>query len=447
MFGGLFGWARSPEGSDAEVEQTIGAPPPADPLTKPLATSAEQRFGDQEEIGRGGMARVYRVRDGNLGREVAMKVLDLERAQDPAEAGAFVSEALTTAQLDHPNIVPVHDVGVDSHGRTYLVMRLVAGETLRQLLRAEGDTRSFGERLHEFLLVMLKVCDAVSFAHSRGVIHCDLKPQNVMVGAHGEVYVVDWGGARKRDSGSAGRQAAITPVASAPEAGTSAGSSVVFGTPAYMAPEQARAVEAEIGERTDVFGLGTLLYFFLTNRAPFMAASVAEATALALECRYKDPNELAPAPLPPALHEIIATAMARDPADRYGSAADLKRALEKFLRGGGGFVTTRFTAGAKIIAEGDVADAAYIITRGTCRVHKTIDGEQRVLRTMGPGEVFGETALILSAPRTATVEAVDDVTVQVVTPDELDKAFEFHPWLKRIVRTITERFRELDARQ
>ena len=237
------------------------------------------RYGILEEIGRGGMGTVYRAADSVLGRDVALKVLTLSEA-DPADTDRLLQEARVVALLEHPGIVPVHDAGVFPDGRVYYAMKLVRGEPLSR--------RAASTALPDRLRIFQKVCDAVAFAHSNGVIHRDLKPDNVMIGAFGEVLVLDWGLARRREE-------------PAEPGGT------VLGTRAFMAPEQADGRTDLVDERTDVYALGAILAFLL---------------------------EAGPGAAPKPLASIAARAMAADRAARYGDAAALSADVGRFLDGG-----------------------------------------------------------------------------------------------------------------
>jgi serine/threonine protein kinase len=254
-------------------------------------------FDVLSELGRGGMGIVYRARDRDLTREVAIKMLQTRYAGDHVATRRFVAESDITARLAHPSVPPVHRVGTLPDGRPYLVMKLIDGKTLDELLKARAA--GFAD-LPRHLDIFEHVCQAVAFAHARGVIHRDLKPHNVMVGAFGEVQVMDWGLAKQVGSGRwavsgeeiEGTEATEStgtdlvsrePQASADE--TQAGT--VLGTPAYMAPEQARG-EA-VGPASDVFGLGALLCCVLTGEAPFGTTSSDGARMMSIR------GELAPA--------------------------------------------------------------------------------------------------------------------------------------------------------
>lgn len=405
-------------------------------------TQNAPRFEDRGELARGGMSQIRTVFDRVILREVAMKVLAPDRTFE--ELARFVEEAQITGQLDHPNIVPVHDLEADESGLpTRFTMKLVRGVTLFERLR-ECEGRDLGaHEIEELLGIILKVCDALSFAHSRGVLHRDLKPSNIMIGSHGQVYVMDWGiallrdGARPSESSAAALQRAAETLREAP--GT------LSGTPSYMAPEQAKGLTHALDERTDVYGLGGLLYHVLTGRPPHDGESADDDLRLARRGEVPEPSLVAKSRhLPPLLCRIAMKALAPEPSERHQSVAELKGELEAFLRGGGWFVQKRFAPGAVIVREGDDADAAYIVTKGQCELSRMVDGERRFVRLLGAGDVFGETAIFGSSKRTATISAQSEVVALEVTRDALERELDRSLWLRAFVEAVAERFVELD---
>jgi len=422
-----------------DTQREGGDPSSFDRMT-PAPGSGEapltERYIDQGEVGRGGTSSVRLVFDRVLNRDVAMKVLSTGYDPEDRAVVRFMKEAQTTAQLDHPNIVPVHDLGVEGD-KVFFTMKLVGGRSLSQLF-AEAHARDRSpERLEQLLRIFLKVCDAVSFAHSRGVVHRDLKPTNVMVGSHGQVYVMDWGASRLLEespslSGSGGVQE---------EPGT------IIGTATYMAPEQAWGQSDAIEERTDVFGLGAILFHLLTGRGPHFHVDPQRALGLARACVVPSPEERCLwGDVPVRLCEIAQKALSLRPADRWSSVDELKQEVEQFLQGGGWFRTAFFAAGEAVVSQGGAGDEAYIIQSGRCRVVKQVGEQEIPLGELGPGDVFGEAAVLTEETRTASVIALEPLTVKVVTRATLDHELSRNPWLSSFVRALARRFVDLDAR-
>jgi serine/threonine protein kinase len=244
------------------------------------------------KLGEGGMGGVYRAEDTTLGRQVALKVIRIPDSSGEL-AARLLREAKVIAQLEHPGIVPVHDVGTLQDGRVFYTMKLVQGRRLDEYV---AEPVGVPERLRTFQ----KICEAVSFAHARGVLHRDLKPQNIMVGPFGEVLVMDWGLAKlqnalNRAPAQVTNQTCVSPgEEETTVSGTAHG--VVLGTPGYMAPEQARGETTGVGERADVYSLGAVLTFLLGGAGGLPKALIAigkKATAEEAQERYCSVEELA----------------------------------------------------------------------------------------------------------------------------------------------------------
>jgi len=408
------------------------------------------RFRNDGEIARGGMGRVCRVYDTLLRRDVAMKIADSSSPSYAQAALRFIEEAQITGQLDHPNIVPVHDLGPDgaTPAGVYFTMKLVEGETLTQTIqhlhRAEYDHRE----VERVLQIFLKICDALSFAHSRSVVHRDLKPDNVMVGSHGQVYVMDWGVALLMNGPCMALDPPGSPVVSLSDdlsQGSREETGSIVGTFEYMAPEQAWGRTDEVDSRTDVFGLGGILYHLLTGHGPNLAGTPFESFQRAQRAVTASPEGAGAWPnLPPGLSRIAMRALSKRPEDRYQTVADMKEDVEDFLRGGGWFETRTFPGGQEIVRQGDAAEAAYIIVDGLCEVVKIAETERLVVRRLGPGEVFGETAVLTGEPRTASVVALGAVTVKVVTREALERELGQKSWASTFVKALAQRFRDVD---
>lgn len=379
-----------------------------------------ERYEEMHAIGAGGTGEVRLVHDRILQRDVAVKLLGEGLVGREAVERSFVREARLSGRLDHPNIVPVHDLGLDEDGRAWFTMKAVSGKTLGTIIRERGAQPPDANFLQMVLDILIKVCNGVAFANTHGVVHCDLKPSNVMVGAFGEVYVMDWGIAR------------TIP-------GRAEDQGVVAGTPGFMAPEQARGEALRVDGRTDVHGIGAMLYYAMTGRAPYAGATTQDRLAATREGDVMSPETRMPGRrLPPGLCTIAMRAIAKDPADRYSGVDALQEDLKGFLRGGWWFDRRTFPAGAVVIREGDEAHAAYIVTDGRAAVYS---GE-RILRNIGPGEVFGETALLAGGTRTASIVALTELTTMVVSRESLDSEIGRDTWLSLFVRTLALRFRE-----
>ncbi len=306
-----------------------GPAAPAPGWSPAEATPDADRFERLGPLGGGGMGEVLRVRDRRLGRELALKVLHPQLRASPAHREAFVAEARVLARLGHPSIVAVHDLGELPDGRLWFLMDLIRGTTMEALIRlvhlggGRGWTATVqGWSLHRLVSAFHQVCQAVAFAHRRGVVHRDLKPANLMVGEFGEVQVIDWG---------------LAALLEAPPVARERSEMGIAGTPAYMAPEQALGADAG-SPRGDVYALGSVLCEVLTGVPPYghPAADLAGARALLARVQGGPPPPVeAPPHLPGAvgLAGLVRRATARDPAQRFADAAAFADAVRAWLDG------------------------------------------------------------------------------------------------------------------
>lgn len=303
-----------------------------------FSTEPRKKYRFIRGLGRGGMKMVLQVRDLDATRDVAMAVLPDAAVCSREDISRFVQEARLTASLEHPNIVPVHDIGVDASGAPYFTMKLLRGRTLASLIAklASGDPEFTADyQINRLLRIFLKICYGVAFAHSRGVIHLDLKPENIQIGDFGEVLIMDWGLAKIVDSPDSAD--GMQTGKAAPEDGLKTLDGIMKGTPGYMAPEQAAGWNDRKDRRTDIYALGAILYAMMTLKDPLAEKSVKERIDATVEGRIIPPRERAPErEIPAAVEAVILKAMSLRPEDRYQSVRELRNEVNAFI---GGYAT------------------------------------------------------------------------------------------------------------
>lgn len=318
---------ESPPLTIADASHPVALPEPA--ALQPVPP--ESRFVVSRLHAEGGIGQIWLAHDAQLNRDVALKTLRPELLGHCRLRNRFLQEAQITGQLEHPGIVPVYElVAQPQSGQPFYAMRLVRGRTLVQASRAYHDKRQAGEAdplgLVALLSALVAVCNTVAYAHSRGVIHRDLKGENVLLGDFGEVIVLDWGVAKLLgESEEEGTGQPVGWQTAAPADQTIQGD--IVGTPAYMAPEQAEGRLDLIDRRTDIYGLGAILYEILTARPPFAGSSTVEVLDRVLHGELVSPRHFW-AEVPQTLEAICMKALSRDPAARFASASALGQEIQ-----------------------------------------------------------------------------------------------------------------------
>lgn len=352
----LTGRLRGLTVAGGEATLPVAQQPADEPPEKPLTggtPSAELRFTLLRPHAHGGLGEVYVAHDAELKREVALKRIRDARLDTPENRARFILEAEVTGGLEHPGIVPVYSLGTSDDGRPFYAMRFIKGESLKQAIGRYHESNATGRgesqrllELRKLLARFIDVCNAIEYAHSRGVLHRDLKPDNIMLGAYGETLVVDWGLAKPIGV----QEQPVTLGPASPEeteqdapgdevsdskfswasgtAPTQMGAAV--GTPAYMSPEQASGELDRIGVASDVYSLGATLYCILTGQPPFVYDNIVQVLERVRRGDLTPPRSVK-ADVPAALEAICIKAMAHDPADRYPTPRVLADELERWL--------------------------------------------------------------------------------------------------------------------
>ena len=310
--------SRNLNGSDTYIEPTVvlaedGSGSEPDNLLSTLPLKPQERYKFIRSIGFGGMKGVLLVHDRDTGRDVAMAIMPDFRDRPVHDLNRFVQEARITAKLEHPNIVPVYDIGLDMSGSPFFIMKYLRGSTLAVVLkRLRSGDKEMQEKFPQSRLLQLfvRVCNAVAFAHSLNICHFDLKPGNIHCGDFGEVQVIDWGLAGDISTGNPGQ---------------------IKGTPGYMAPELVTG-NGTPGKAADIYALGGILYALLTLDSPLAGLPQQEVLRRTASGRIAPPS-LSGRQFPPGLEAICLKAMALDPEDRYQSAMDMRSDINASLSG------------------------------------------------------------------------------------------------------------------
>ncbi len=399
------------------------------------------RYRELKQLGEGGLAVVSACFDAYLGRVVALKELKEANLENSFLVKSFVNEARMVGYLDHPGVVSVFDTFVLDKGRVCYTMTMVEGESLAKMLDTDSMFRQ-GPRIPmvQALEVFTKIVEAMAHVHDRGVLHLDLKPENIMVGRHGEVFIMDWGNARlfntepyqeylRKFAGDI----KVEPVD--PER-----RNVVMGTPLYMSPEQTNTPRDLLTPGSDIFSAGAVFYEMLTGRRAFHSETSEEAMDKVRTLVPPQVHDLNPE-VPVRLSQICAKMLEKKVYDRYRSFDEVLTDLSRLRDSGQEFATRTYEAGEVIFREGDPGEYAFSIVSGRVEIAAGGTGDRKVLASLGPGEIVGELAIFTDHPRTASATALESTTIRIMSAAAVKAEMEkLRPWVGAMIRILSERF-------
>lgn len=413
------------------------------------------RYLFQDIVNVGGTGVVLRVLDQELQRPLAMKLLLPPRKQSTETITGFVKEAKIHGWLEHPHIIPLYELGWLQEVGLFFTMSLVQGETLKAfLLRVKHQQTNALQHYSPYWLLSLfrKVCDALAYVHAMGILHLDLKPDNIMIGRYGEVFVLDWGAARivgnPDTEADPVRREFWRHLLNDIETTTANSVGRLQGTPSFMSPEQATGKQQGLDERSDIFLLGATLYTMFTLKLPYSGTTIRDVLLKARQGNLRPPNLRSPErQIPEEVCRIMMKAMSIDPEERYQSVEALIHDLDEILAGRWLPQEVRtFRTGEMLMNEGDDGDEAYVLLKGNTLVTKQRDDTRVVLGVSQRGDIVGEMALISQEPRSATVQALEDTSVAVLTKDVLEQHLkQLPPYIRNILDALTERLQTTDG--
>lgn len=394
-----------------------------------------ERYRTLGLLGNGRFADVFSCFDRALNRIVALKQLRPDFRDDVTIVKAFINETKLLSYLEHPGIVALYDSFIGEEKTPCYTMKLVKGNNLR---------RDYGTKTRGQLLgIFTKLCETMASVHDRGVIHLDLNPENIMLGSYGEVMITDWGNARLFNEKPYTEY--LTLVRDAPPPPTDTQQQQCKTTfSRYYAPEQLTEERESLTPSSDIFSMGVLLFEMMTGKMPFSAATPAELTHQI--CTQVIPALQACCPeIPSTLSGICSKMVEKDPFLRYHSFHEVLIDIDHFQNSGQAFSKRKLKAGEILFNEGDLGDYAFMILDGNVEVSRTIKGKKRVLAHLGREEIAGELAIFTHQPRSATIIALKECTISLLTRASVEQELQkLSPWVQRMVSGLSERFIKLN---
>ncbi len=420
---------------------------PQDPKDKLSFLNNKNRYTYLDDLGKGTMGKVKSVFDTILQRVVANKELNKNRLHNPLALQTFVNEIKLMGRLSHPGILPIYDAAVDDEMLPSYSMRLAEGDTLAELLQIEkGQVDGQALPLETAVKILVKLSETLTYAHDRGILHLDLKPENIMVGAYGEVFIMDWGAARVYDVEKYTQSLQTFSEQIEQDNPQQENEDLFIGTPQYMSPEQTIQRRDTLTPASDIFSLGVLFYQMLAGIHPFKGKSFEDLTDRIRTFYPPAVNEL-DSDLPLNIAHICSKMMQKDIEQRYQNFSQVIAAVDDYHGSAAGFPVKHFTSGEVIFKEGEPSDYVCVVVSGRVAISIATENGSKIIAELGKNEPFGEHAAITGNPRAATAFALDNSTIRMISKqdiaDEIDK---LSPWVGSIVNALSNRFIEQNAR-
>ncbi|HEY3488282.1 MAG TPA: protein kinase [Gammaproteobacteria bacterium] len=399
------------------------------------------RYSRLRELGAGSIGKVHAVFDTFLQRVVAHKVMKQEHLANNNILQTFGNEIKLMGRLSHPGILPVYDAMLGDNGEPAYIMRYAEGEDLAALLQMpKGKLDSVALPLEQAVRILLKLCETLAYAHDHGVLHLDLKPENIMLGRYGEVLIMDWGAARVYDTVK--YEASIKQ-----HTGDSVhiehqheNRNLLIGTPAYMSPEQLKSPRDQLTPASDIFSIGTLFYQMITGVHPFKER-VFEKLSDKIARYTPPPAHEVNADIPHNISRICEGMLQKKPEERYASFREIIKDIDDYQRSGAGSPTRNYAAGEIIFKEGDPSDFVCIVVSGSVEISVRNNGKTKAIARLGANEPFGELAALTGNPRTATATAVEASVIRMISKQDIAVEIEnLSPWVGSMVKALSKRF-------
>ncbi|MFT5274238.1 MAG: serine/threonine protein kinase [Saprospiraceae bacterium] len=412
-------------------------------MNEPLLSS--NRYQELDQLGEGATADVRRVFDTHLNRLVARKNFDISLSSDARLLQTFLNEAKLVSYLAHPGIVPVYDLSADESRLSY-TMPIADGDSLSKVLESDAITGN-GRALpiDQAVSILIKLCETLSFSHDKGVLHLDIKPDNIIIGHYGEVYILDWGAARLINPEQYAESIRALSAQQYSVKYSSEESELFLGTPKYMSPEQTTVPRDQLTGTSDIFSLGIIAYQMLCGQHPFQANSI-EQLFDAIQNQAVIPLGQLNSTLPAKLIEIVERMLQKSPIGRYESFTAVLQDLNSLYTAGGAMETRDLAQGEVIFSQGDSAGFAFTILRGEVEISIVVDGKRKLMSTLGEGEMVGELAAISNQVRTATVTTTRPTRIAILSVEFINTELEkTSPWVGSLIRNLANRFSDVNA--